>query len=1392
MECANPLGVTIFPPVGPNPGSGKVIDRNGNELTNNLTTFTDTLGVTALTVSPSGSNPTVYTYTTSSGAPASVTVNYSSQTVQTNFGCPGVAEYGPQSTNLVSSIILPDSSSYSFTYEPTPGVAGAVTGRIHGITLPTGGTITYNYTGPNNGIECVDGTTSGMDRVTSDGTVSYTRSGAGSSWTTTILDASTPRNATTINFQSAGSVINFYETHRVVNQGPSTVLMQTDTCYNGATPPCSGTGITLPISEVKRYITLNNGFQGLTDTFLNSLGLPTETDEYDYGSGAHGSLLRKTVTTYATQTGIAGLPATITVQDGGGVQKAQQTFTYDQGTLVPTTGVPQHVAVSTPRGNLTTVAQWVSPTASLSTSFTYDDAGNALTNTDSAGNISTFDYTDNFADGINRNTDAYLTKVALPSTGAVNHVLKTQYDVNTGLVTKTTNLNNADTTYTYDALLRPLTTNFPDGGRTSVTYNSPTNISQSRLITLSEPLSRTAVLDSYGRISQQQLTSDPGGTDLVDTTYNSNGLVASISNPHRSTQSSTDGITQFAYDALGRVTTQTQPDLNTVQANYSNNCVTTTDEIGNHRETCSDALGRSTTVFEPDSTGGLTIETDAGYDVFNNAVSITQKGGSPSSADWRVRGFAYDGLSRLTQMTAPESHITAYSYTTAAGSVCAGDASLPCRITDARNITKTLVYDALNRLTGKTYSDSTAPVSYFYDQSSFDGLTISNGNGLRTGMSDASGETAWSFDVMGRVLTRQQTIGTVTKSISFIYNLDGSTATMTYPSGRVYTYGYNGAGEPTSVADTVNGISFFSSGAYNPPGQLTGGNHGAKTGWTGISLANSFNNRLEPTELRATSPLPLTLLDLAYSFDQGGGKNNGSVVQIANGRDSTRTVNYAYDQLDRLSSAATISPTWGDSYGYDFWGNLLQKNVTKGTAESMALTVNSSNQITNAGFRYDGAGNLLSDGVNSMTYDAENRRNPTSGTTFTYDGDGRRVKKSDGTLYWVDDNFRPLSLGTTSGSITKDFVFLGSKRIAFVALSTGNPYYYLSDHLGSTAVIGSGDGKAIEWEADYFPFGNERQVFTSSVSNPYQFTGYEYDSDSGYNYAISRFEAGQWGRFLSPDPYLGSLDIANPQSLNRYSYVLNNPLRLVDPLGLVCDFFDADTGELMATSDLGDEGCNAAGGTFVSDDGGGAHTTVNGGGDDGGGFDPCALPGVCDGPVGGPTFGGGGGGGGVPGSSQPQKPGKTKTQILQCASEFANNHSLAALFGAQNTFLGKLFGGNTFSGITDLGLAVAGKSPGTSVLTLGSSVIPGGARLGIPGGGPGSKGAAGIIQDAGLSAAFNSTVGASKPLTQLGISSSEAVFSSGITGAEFASGVGDIKAALDLAVFLAGVAQCTQ
>jgi hypothetical protein len=67
-----------------------------------------------------------------------------------------------------------------------------------------------------------------------------------------------------------------------------------------------------------------------------------------------------------------------------------------------------------------------------------------------------------------------------------------------------------------------------------------------------------------------------------------------------------------------------------------------------------------------------------------------------------------------------------------------------------------------------------------------------------------------------------------------------------------------------------------------------------------------------------------------------------------------------------------------------------KKNIIKGTAESMALTVNTQNKVTTPAFTYDAAGNVTSDTTVAMTYDAEGRMTPTSGTTYTYDGDGRK------------------------------------------------------------------------------------------------------------------------------------------------------------------------------------------------------------------------------------------------------------------------------------------------------------------------------------------------------------------------------------------------------------------
>src|SRR5439155_5105940 len=124
---------------------------------------------------------------------------YVSHTVKTNFGCSGIAEYGPTSLSLVDKITLPDSSFYRFTYEATPGFAGDVTGRLASVKLPTGGTISYAYSGGNNGITCADGSTATLTRTTPDGIWKYAHSESGTAWTTTVTDPA--NNQTTINFQ---------------------------------------------------------------------------------------------------------------------------------------------------------------------------------------------------------------------------------------------------------------------------------------------------------------------------------------------------------------------------------------------------------------------------------------------------------------------------------------------------------------------------------------------------------------------------------------------------------------------------------------------------------------------------------------------------------------------------------------------------------------------------------------------------------------------------------------------------------------------------------------------------------------------------------------------------------------------------------------------------------------------------------------------------------------------------------------------------------------------------------------------------------------------------------------------------------------------------------------
>lgn len=206
----------------------------------------------------------------------------------------------------------------------------------------------------------------------------------------------------------------------------------------------------------------------------------------------------------------------------------------------------------------------------------------------------------------------------------------------------------------------------------------------------------------------------------------------------------------------------------------------------------------------------------------------------------------------------------------------------------------------------------------------------------------------------------------------------------------------------------------------------------------------------------------------------------------------------------------------------------------------------------------------------TYTYNAENQLTTAALNTYKYDGDGRRVEKLNNAgqvykIYWYGIGGDPIDETDAAGSSTtsafNEYVFFGGKRIARRD-SSNNINYYFADHLGTARVVASATGTLVD-DSDYYPFGGENPI-TSSSGNAYKFTGKERDAESGLDNFGARYDASSMGRFMTPDP-LPWLDwqhgnkeerqhfgefISNPQNLNMYAYVDNNPVSKTDPTGM--------------------------------------------------------------------------------------------------------------------------------------------------------------------------------------------------------------------------------------------------
>ena len=407
----------------------------------------------------------------------------------------------------------------------------------------------------------------------------------------------------------------------------------------------------------------------------------------------------------------------------------------------------------------------------------------------------------------------------------------------------------------------------------------------------------------------------------------------------------------------------------------------------------------------------------------------------------------------------------------------------------------------------------------------------------------------------------------------------GFTATTASPGALTVTANQPGPeynGLPLSIASATDEPSLFPSPSFT-------GTSGAFAG----GQDSTIYSYSIPSPGTATTGYAANGNLLSYSDTLNG---------IADTWNFTANSMPCYQPLNRITCANATAGPWGPvdnqpglslSWAYDSFGNRTTQTVSGSPSlpapqtESAQYTT-SNNHVTFAttapnGFSYDNAGNVTDDGINQYAYDGEGRlcavRNKiTQNTTgYAYDGLGNRVAK--GTIGTFNCNMSPTGgngfTATTNFIVGQDGeqldeldaqgnglhsnVYANGQLLATYVFSQSDWMYAFSDWLGTKRVTTDASG-AITQTCLSLPFGDALNCSGGIDPSEHHFTGKERDTESGLDYFGARHYASTMGRFLSPDSGADSTlgvpvpfaDLENPQSLNLYSYVHNNPVSKTD------------------------------------------------------------------------------------------------------------------------------------------------------------------------------------------------------------------------------------------------------
>jgi RHS repeat-associated protein len=705
--------------------------------------------------------------------------------------------------------------------------------------------------------------------------------------------------------------------------------------------------------------------------------------------------------------------------------------------------------------------------------------------------------------------------------------------------------------------------------------------------------------DQLGRVSQGSntyRTATPSGTlpstctVCTSSSYDALGRVKTVTLPDgTSAQTTYQGIYMTVTDQAGKQRRQKMNAQGRVVR------VDEPDATGN--------LGSFDAPVQPTfyqyNTQGSLIEVSQG---------LTQAGLNPEDASnyLQHRYFKYDALSRLTYERQVEQNAnTAFNVADPltgnsqwsrkiAYDETINGVSYPGMVTsmmDARGVRTEYNYDNLNRIYKVTYSDGTPAVSNYYDQARTGYHNKGRLTEAQTSAVAASGQMpaipqtsqVYDYDLMGRVAHQQQAVGTNSHTLSYGYNLGGQLTSQTYPSGRVVNYSFDDAARLASVTSGTQ--TYASQFDYSSPQGLLK----AMTLGNGAIESYDYNNRLQVNSISlAKNGSTIQRYEYKYGKVNADGsvdesKNNGQVGRIESFVNTQKQwqQRFGYDSIGRLSTASEYrgddsQQSYLINYQYDTFGNRYQSAASNPTTanplpyapvENNEIDQNT-NRFISSQITYDAAGNILSDPRftnQRYTYDANNRQRQVTTlitgdkgnplyppTTSVYDGAGQRVAQ----IYGGSVN--QLFVYDASGKLVAEYGQAPIHQNAMISDDGGGTHYVFSDQQGSTRVVM--DSQAIVAERhDYQPFGGEiysdigmrgNQGYGAGDGVRQKYAGMEKDEASGMSHTLWRKYDSISGRWTSPDPYGGSMSVSDPQSFNRYTYVQNDPVNLVDPSGL--------------------------------------------------------------------------------------------------------------------------------------------------------------------------------------------------------------------------------------------------